>query len=183
MNKRILAIFGGALVLGFVIYLSWMPAQRHGSKEPNKPQPPKVTEPSSSMKVTLYFPNSEYIRTGDNQVERVIPVQREFPKTEGEALAQAVMVELANPPKGGETALERIKVLETRLSKGTAYVNLSGQQLYGGSLEETLLIEQIVRTLTALPGIKNVQFLVDGEPAETLMGHYGVESPLTLNDL
>ena len=60
-----------------------------------------------------------------------------------------------------------------------AYVNFSSENLHGGSLQEMLLVNQIVKTLTALPGIDQVQFLVDGEKRETLMGHLSTDEPLS----
>jgi len=45
------------------------------------------------------------------------------------------------------------------------------------------LVHQIVRTVTGLPGIKQVQFLVNGEKAESLMGHIATNEPLSLENL
>jgi spore germination protein GerM len=49
-------------------------------------------------------------------------------------------------------------------------------------LEEILLVEQVVTTLTGLPGLEKVQFLVDGERRDTLMGHVSADEPLGRED-
>jgi spore germination protein GerM len=42
-----------------------------------------------------------------------------------------------------------------------------------------MLVFSIVHTLTAnLPAIRQVQILVNGQPAETLAGHVSIERPL-----
>jgi hypothetical protein len=59
-----------------------------------------------------------------------------------------------------------------------AYVDLVGDGLFGSSLEESLLISQIVSSLVvSFEEIENVQFLIDGEVADTLMGHIDVSEP------
>lgn len=44
-------------------------------------------------------------------------------------------------------------------------------------MQEYFTIEQIVASLFELDGIKSVQFLVNGEKVESLMGHIGVLEP------
>lgn len=176
MNKRNLMILGGALILAVAIYTIIAFVRPSGERSNGDRQ-------SRTVQVTIYYPNPEYVRTGKEEMPRVLPVEREIELKQGESLAQSVMDLLANPPLDSETTLGKINVLGVEVDEETAYVNFSSQELYGGSLEETLLIEQVVRTLTGLPDINQVQFLVDGEPSETLMGHYGVESPLTVDDL
>ena len=55
---------------------------------------------------------------------------------------------------------------------GEVTVDFSSRKLTGSLREEQLLIAQIVATLTgSFEEVDRVLFTVDGEPAETLMGH------------
>jgi spore germination protein GerM len=74
-------------------------------------------------------------------------------------------------------------VRDTELRQDTLVVDFERVGLGGGSLQERLLVESLVRTLTALPGVRRVRFLVDGKAAETLMGHVDVTKPISPNDL
>lgn len=49
----------------------------------------------------------------------------------------------------------------------------------GGSAGELLTVYSMVHTLTQLPGIERVQFLVEGQRVETLAGHLALDRPLT----
>ena len=75
------------------------------------------------------------------------------------------------------------------------FVDIASEGLGGGSLTEELFIEQIVETVFAKDGDNGgfiagqygspwgVQFLVDGQKVESLMGHFGAMDPFesTLN--
>ncbi|KAB3526656.1 GerMN domain-containing protein [Alkaliphilus serpentinus] len=155
-------------------------------QDPNNNGNGTVVDPNPAdeeKEVTLYFMNQEYIETGNEEVEKVIEVKREV--TVGEqSLEEAVMAELQKKPEEGMyTSLENIKILSVETVENTAYVNISSDGLYGGSLEEISLMNQVVLTLTDLPDIKAVQFLVDGSKRETLMGHFLIEEPITREDI
>jgi spore germination protein GerM len=76
-----------------------------------------------------------------------------------------------------------LRITGVRIEEATVYVDFSSDNLHGGSLEEILLVEQVVTTLTGLPGLEKVQFLVDGERRDTLMGHISADEPLGREDL
>jgi hypothetical protein len=57
------------------------------------------------------------------------------------------------------------------------------QGFRGGSGRERLLIESIVRTAAEnLPDIETVSILVDGNPVETIGGHYDILAPLAVSE-
>ena len=66
-------------------------------------------------------------------------------------------------------------------SKGLAYVNFSKELLTnhpGGSSSEIMTINSVVNSLTeSLPGVKEVQFLVDGKRFNTIAGHINCKFP------
>lgn len=134
--------------------------------------------------VKLYFANQEYIMTGDSNLNQIIAVEREV-KVKEKPIEEVILEELKNKPEDKQlaTIAERIKVLSVETAENTAYVNLSGENLHGGSLEESLVLQQIVFSLTELEKIDQVQFLIDGSKRETLMGHILIEEPLKRADI
>lgn len=81
--------------------------------------------------------------------------------------------DLSNPiPKG-------TRLLGFKLKKGLATVNLSREfrdNFTGGSEEEGLTIGAILQTLAQFPEVKQVEFLVEGKPLDTL-GHLELSGP------
>lgn len=147
--------------------------------------------PLVDTEVTLYFVNREYITTGNEELPKLLPFTRKVRAYgDGEAgresLARSVLAELRKPPagEGVTTALrDDLRITGVRVEEDTVYVDFSSANLHGGSLEEILLVEQVVTTLTGLPGLEKVQFLVDGERRDTLMGHISADEPLSREDL
>lgn len=167
------------LVLAVLFILLVNPGylRRKAAPPENRPEPPGAEQ---KQEVTLYFPNQEYIQTGRADLPMLKAVER-MVETNGENLVAKVLAELRKPPaeEGFTTALhDGLKIRSARREGRRAYVDFSSENLYGGSLQETLLVHQIVWTLTALPGIDEVQFLVDGEKRESLMGHISTDEPL-----
>jgi spore germination protein GerM len=95
---------------------------------------------------------------------------------------------LAGPSKGHTTLFpEGTELLEAYWTdKGTLYLNWSKtltSGFRGGTARERALIASIVRTAGEnLPGVERVMILVEGEPAETIGGHFDVLSPLQVRD-
>ena len=58
-------------------------------------------------------------------------------------------------------------------------VDFAKEGMQGSSLEETLTIDQIVKSLLDLGTVDKVQFLLDGEVSETLMGHLSTDEAFT----
>lgn len=149
-----------------------------------------------SKPVKLYFVNEDYLETGDAArgvlIEYdgiTINLPKETPEgmTEEQAASMgytAAISQLWDEPD----VLEDAETLVTRRTQfndivckdGTAYVDIKGDSLQGGgSLEETLFISQIVETLVnSFDEIERVQFLIDGQQVDTLMGHCDVSVPL-----
>ena len=142
----------------------------------------KVTK---EYNVTLYFANDEYVQTGDESLEQMVVVKdNKMESEEGNQYMALVDNALRTVPEGVEGAdtLINDKIVFTGVSveEGIATVDLAGETLNGGSLEESYVISQIVESLIAsFEEIDSVQFLVDGEKAESLMGHFDVSEPLT----
>ncbi len=102
---------------------------------------------------------------------------------------RAIYRELLAGPSRGHVALfpEGTELLEAYWTeKGTLYLDWSKaltQGFHGGSGRERSLISSLVRTAgDNLPGVERVTILVEGEPVETIGGHFDVLAPLSVRD-
>lgn len=141
----------------------------------------EVAPEKKEKEVTLYFANKEYIETGDEDLEKLIEEKRSV-EYEGEGLEEAIFEELKKGPEKleSETVIrENINILDIEVSGATAFVNFDGENLSGGSMEEIFIIDQITNTLFELDYIDKVQFLINGEKAESLMGHMDISEPIS----
>lgn len=123
----------------------------------------------TKRKVLLYFSDAE--GTG------LVPKEVEITVDPNEPLEKTVLNLLINLPLS-ETEIRTIpaetKVINTSVSEGVCYVDFSKEfktKHEGGSTGELLTIYSIVNTLTELPDINKVQFLIEGEKEELFKGH------------
>lgn len=135
----------------------------------------------------VYFPSRRYVESGDESLPHVVAERYELEAdagTDADALARALLAKLeAGPTSASATpAIPDRLVLETvHVRDGVAHVDFARAGLSGGSLEEALLVKSIVRTLAGVPGVRAVQFLVEGKPPETLMGHVTTSKPIPVD--
>ena len=82
----------------------------------------------------------------------------------------------------GPTLAPETRVIDAFVTKGVAYVDLSGEAASkhaGGSKNELLTVYSIVNSLTSnFPAIKRVQILLDNRQVSTLAGHVDLTRPL-----
>ena len=134
-----------------------------------------------SYKVTLTYPSSDYIVNGDEENKKV--TEQITIDASKDDIVDKVLEQLAQSPKaeGAEsTGLNKFDFSKSKLDGNTAVVDLAGD-LNGGSLEEDVLARSIVNSLLSVDGIKAVEFTVNGEKAESLMGHVDISEPFTKN--
>ncbi|GKX31136.1 hypothetical protein SH1V18_36160 [Vallitalea longa] len=123
----------------------------------------------TTRKVLLYFSDAE--GTG------LVPKEVEVQVDPNEPLEKMVLNLLINLPLTEEevrTIPTETKVINTSVSEGVCYVDFSKEfksKHEGGSTGELLTIYSIVNTLTELPDINKVQFLIEGEKEELFKGH------------
>lgn len=136
---------------------------------------------SQTYRVTLFFANEEYIAAGDESLEKYMVFETEMISSPGDAYLDSIELLRTSPEEGYGTVLsENIKFNDAYLEGDTVFVDLDSNGLNGGSLQETFLVGQVVNTLiNTFAEVNQVQFLVDGETAETLMGHVGTAEPFT----
>lgn len=134
-----------------------------------------------SYEVTLTYPSSDYIVNGDEENKKV--TEQATIKASKDDIVTKVLKQLAQSPKaeGAESVgLDKYDFSKSKLDGTTAVVDLAGD-LNGGSLEEDVLARSIVNSLLSVDGIKAVEFTVNGEKAESLMGHVDISEPFTKN--
>lgn len=134
-----------------------------------------------SYEVTLTYPSSDYIVNGDEENKKV--TEQATIKASKDDIVTKVLKQLAQSPKaeGAESVgLDKFDFSKSKLDGTTAIVDLSGD-VAGGSLEEDVLARSIVNSLLSVDGIKTVEFTINGEKAESLMGHVDISEPFTKN--
>lgn len=158
---------------------------------------PEVQQLEKELK--LYYVNNHFAETGDNSQGTLVeydgmsiylPEETPDGLSEKEVTSRSytdAVIQLWEVPKdlknAGTMVTEKYGFNDITAKDGTAYVDLKGTDLQkegGGSLEELCFISQIVETLTnSFDEIDRVQFLVDGQQVDTLMGQCDVSQPLT----
>lgn len=148
--------------------------------KPQKTNMPQVnTEPKATKeKVTLYF--------GDKEAMYLIPEEREVAKG-SKPIEQVIVEELIKGPRNPELSVtipKEARLLSIKVDNGVAYVDFSKEiqtKHWGGSAGEAMTIYSVVNSLAQVPGIKQVQFLVEGKKQESLVGHIDITGPITPN--
>lgn len=134
---------------------------------------------SQSQEVNLYFVNSEYVETGDEDLEKLISEERTI-EYDGTSLEETIVRNLMEGPEDDDLDTlipEEAELLDVEVSDGTASVNFAKVGMNGGSMQEVFTIDQIVTSLLELDNVDRVQFLLDGEKEESLMGHIEIMHP------
>ncbi len=145
---------------------------------PPEPEPEEQVEESQAEweAVTLYY--------ADDQSERLVEENRSL-ALEGREPAVAVLEELIEGPDfpaHGRTIPADVKVLGVQINGGIAEADFSEElrsSHWGGSTGEILTVYSIVNTLAELPGVEQVQILIEGETVDTLVGHLELMEPLS----
>ncbi|MCR1898991.1 GerMN domain-containing protein [Irregularibacter muris] len=153
--------------------------KQESNKNSNQVISPKPN--AQEREIVLYFMDKKIIETGQGKYSNMIKETRKV-KVSDQPLEKVIIEALKAGPTSnlGATMLKKdLQVISVEVADKTAYVNLSSQNLFGSSLQETGLIYQIVYSLTEQNGIEKVQFLVDGTKRESLFGHYDIQAPWT----
>ncbi|MDO4540640.1 MAG: GerMN domain-containing protein [Syntrophomonadaceae bacterium] len=147
-----------------------------------EPEAPAVVEPAEpedeTVTVTLYF--------SDDQAMYVMPEEREVVVKDDsdEALATAILNELiAGPQTEGlyRTIPAESQVLGLEIKDGLVAINWNSEFQTGhsgGSAGEFMTRASIANSLTELDSVQQVKILIDGEPIDSLAGHFDFSEPL-----
>ena len=180
-SKIILALLCLTLALSF--------AACGNDKDKEEPASEPIEEPVeeslavSDYDVQLYFANLEYIETGDETFPALVgPFDYILNDIEDGSQYYALLeaMKSAEDYQDAYTTLVPQRVVNSvQVEGGVAYVDFASP-LDGSALDESLMINQIVTALTeSFSEIEKVQFTLDGEVVDTLMGHIAVDEPFT----
>lgn len=129
------------------------------------------------VKLTLYFPTPD--ADGLASVERSINIP-------DQAVIKAIFQELQNPPTGLDKVIPQgTKLLDASVKDGVATLNLSKEfqkNFSGGSTGEQMILYSIIDSITTLPNVQAVQFLLEGKTEEAILGHLDTTKPLKRNE-
>jgi germination protein M len=124
-------------------------------------------EKMQAQQVKLYFADQTQLLAAE---ERYIWVNPDQP-------VERYIVEqlISGPDREGSspTVPPETKIRSVRTDKGTCYVNLSPEFISrhnGGAVLERLTVYSIVNSLTELPGVTKVQFLIESERVSDFKG-------------
>lgn len=143
------------------------------TQEAGAPAGPEQSEQKTTL--TLYF--------SDQEAQFLVPEVREV-ATDGLSAEEAVVKELIAGPTGAahlRTLPPETKLIAVSVTDGTASVDFSQEfqtKHWGGSTGEIMTVYSVVNSLANLPGINQVQFLIEGNKVETLAGHIELSQPL-----
>lgn len=124
----------------------------------------------------------------DSQAMYLLPEDRTVSAGPDDTYETLVVKELIAGPKvegHGRTIPEGTKLLSLEIVDGVAYVNFSKEMQtnhWGGSTGEMFTIYSIVNSLTESPNVKAVQFLIEGQRVESLVGHADTTKPIERRD-
>ncbi len=173
-------IIAGYLIFNKFIIPAW---ERYTEKPiitkeaPYKEEEIKEVQPVPTeelVEVNLYF--------SDSQAMYLVPEKRKISQTP--SLARQAVIELIKGPESSElypTIPGGTQVNEVYIVDDIVYIDLS-EEIFknhsGGSSGELMTVYSIVNTLTEIPPIEGVQILVEGNEAESLVGHIDISMPL-----
>lgn len=155
--------------------------KKENAEENNSDAKDEKDGEEKSYNVTLTYPSTAYIVDGDEDNKKVTE-QVTVTATKNDVVTK-VLDQLSRAPEteGAEpVGLDKFDYSKSKLDGTTAVVDLSGD-VTGGSLDEDVLARSIVNSLLSVKGIKAVEFTVNGEKAESLMGHVDISEPFTKN--
>lgn len=174
--KKILVV---VLCLFLALGLVGCSSKGENNDTPNNPgEKEKVEEnsPTEESVVTLYFGNKDgYLRKEPRTISGLPSAER------GKELIEELIKGTQSQDDTLNVLPEGTQVLDYKFDaeKGLATVDFS-EHIQGavGSMGETFAVYSVVNTLTELPGVEKVQFLVEGQKVESIGGHIYVGEPM-----
>ncbi|MDA8443335.1 MAG: GerMN domain-containing protein [Peptococcaceae bacterium] len=146
------------------------------------PQKPSTTVPSKpqikQLKVALYFPSYE------QQGDFLVKVYRDVTVVNGGIVKSIIAALQQGDPRYGKVIPEQAKLLRAWVKDDIVYLDFSHEfreRHWGGTSGENATIFGIVNSLTELPQIHRVQFLLEGKVEESILGHLDTHIPLERN--
>lgn len=103
----------------------------------------------------------------------------------GEITGDGIVLALIKGPESVNlypTLPPKTRLISFRVEGRVAYVDFSREvreNFVGGTAAELMLVYSVIASLTEMPDIASVQFLVEGQIKESIWGHMDTSIPLT----
>lgn len=151
------------------------------SRQPAEKDLVAIVNPNPSQEeiiAQVYFVDSEAMYLEPEEVAIV-----KDDRSQAELLVERL---IAGPTDAGHGVVipDGTTLLSLEIVDGIAYVNFSKEvktNHWGGSTGENMTIFSVVNTLTQLPEIEQVQFLLEGEKVDSIWGHSSTMEPFEYN--
>jgi spore germination protein GerM len=177
-----LAALGGAGAYLWKYHPGWLalPSRPTTPAAAPRTQPTVRYAPTEPLRPKTVTAHLHFARLVNGEV-KLVPVARSLP---AKAPAQAALQELLSGslPTGDSRPLPPgVKLRRVYIQAGTAVVDFSRElvtNFRGGASAEKAAVYAVVSTLTSLPGVQRVQFLVEGKKIDSLGGHLDLSEPL-----
>lgn len=152
--------------------------------------PPYPEKANWNGDFTLYYASHD-TKTSLISIQKILTQNEIIAVNQGnnhsflEKLARKVVENLITKPESGDLISPippGTKLNSLRVEDQTITLNFNRalqENHWGGSEGEKITIEAIVKTLTSLPGIDQVEILIDGENSESISGHIYFDEPLS----
>jgi germination protein M len=181
MKKRLLVF--GVIILVVTFLAGCLGQSKQDNDTTEQPQTEtnqqnEETPAEETIEFTVYF--------SDDEAMYLKGEKRAVPKDD-RPVAELMIEELIKGPKSQDlmpTIPEGTKLLSLEVKEKIAIVNFSKEiqtNHPGGTTGESMTVYSIVHTLTQLPDIEAVKFLVEGEEQEAIWGHLYTLEPIEPN--
>ena len=136
-------------------------------------------EEKQSYSVTLFYPTEAYVVDGDES-KKMEGISTTIESTKSFLPLETINTLAKGPEKDGlENFITPDLVRSVSISNGIAKVDINKDEVKAGSLEEEVILNQLIKTLLSVDGIKGVSFTVNGEVVDSLSGHYDLTKTYT----
>ena len=172
MKKILLILLIAFLTVGLVACSDKPEESKESEETPNVEN--EVADPVEST-ATIYFGTEEGYLRGETVI-----IEGELTAEKGQELIEKIIAGTTSEdtlnvlPQG-------LQVLNYQFDEETGIVTVDFSEhifAVAGSMGESLAVYSVVNTLTELPGVEKVQFLVEGEKVEQIGGHIYMADPL-----
>lgn len=138
-----------------------------------------VEKSEEEIRIKLFYPTESYIVDGIED-KKMDFIEKSVTGTVEETIREIPAL-LANSPdkEGLENFITEDTVRQVEFKDGVVTVDLNGAESPKGSQSEEVVLNQIIRSMLSVEGVKGVAFTVDGEPAESFGGHYDLTKTYT----
>lgn len=137
-------------------------------------QAPQEAVEEEQTPVTVYYTDEELTGLAERTRQLV------YPANDNKAKIEAAFKALQQDGEDGEVSLwKNVQLLGVSIEGQavTLDIHLPDEARFGAP-GESLAIESLTRTLFQFPDVGSVDILIDGEQAESLMGHESLDHPI-----